>query len=78
MMSVALPAVLKVRLLPANFIVLVSKRLPVASCVSMNVALLPLAMLATELKVMLPVKVIFCMLPSVIFGVMVPVALPKV
>jgi hypothetical protein len=76
MMSVELAAVLKVLELLANFQVDVSKRLPVASCVSIMVALPPVATLVRLFKVMLPVSVSFCMDPLFRSGVIVPVALP--
>jgi hypothetical protein len=75
--SVELAAVLSVRTLLANFIVLVKVLLPVASCVMAKVMFCPDTILVMAFRVMLPVAVIVCIDPKLMLGVMVPVALPK-
>jgi hypothetical protein len=76
-MSVELAAVDNVRTLLANFIVLVSVLLPVASCVMAKVIFCPVTILVMAFKVMLPVAVMVCIEPRLMFGVIVPVALPN-
>ena len=68
-MSIELAAVESVLLAPLNFIVDVSVREPVASCVIMKVIVCPLTGLVNADKVKLPVAVIVWILPLAAFGV---------